>query len=81
MLFGTERVSDSIEPNANSPQTTADFPELGPSCLGDALTLQVGVSAEGEIGLADIYVSVISEDLDRILVDPSDHGHGLRVLR
>ena len=79
--FTLSRVSDTVVPNANSPQTTADFPDLGPNCLGDQLSHQVGVVAAGNEATADVYLNVISEDLDRLFPDPADaelRGRGIQ---
>ena len=68
------RVSDRFLPNANSPQTTADFPELGSNCLGDQLAQQIGVLAVGDEATAEVYLNVISDDLDRLFPNPEDAG-------
>ena len=69
--FSLSRISDTFLPNARSPQLTDDFPRLGPRCLGDQLSVQVFTPLGFEHrAMADVYLNVISEDLDRLW--PSD---------
>ena len=79
--FTLERVSDTFLPNERSPQTTADFPELGPQCLASDLGVELVVPSVDVAPTVEVYLNVIAEDTGRLFPDPDDavkRGRGIQ---